>query len=69
MGFGEMWVPGSPHRHTVFAFAAGHGTTMQTDGIDTRTIKTLDIDFAVYRYRNVTERSLRRHDRVHAMTR
>jgi hypothetical protein len=37
--------------NTVLLMSFGHGTTTQTDGLMTRTIKTLDVDVAVYRYR------------------
>lgn len=53
IGFGEIWKEGSPTRHTIFVMAFGHGTTTQTDGGETRTIKQLDLDFAVYRFRHL----------------
>ncbi|NVB79568.1 MAG: hypothetical protein HOV81_14320 [Kofleriaceae bacterium] len=53
LGFGEMWKPGSSHRHTIFSMSLGHGTTTQTDSLDTRTTKTIDLDFSLYRYRNI----------------
>jgi hypothetical protein len=53
IGFGEVWSPGSRSRHTIFSMALGHGTTTQADGLETRTIKQLDLDFAMYRYRHL----------------
>jgi len=50
---GEGWIPGSPHRHSVFVAALGHRTTIQTDGMERRNIVELDLDFAMYRYRHV----------------
>lgn len=53
IGFGEVWWDG-PGRHTIFKMALGHGTTHQGD----RTVKTLDLDFALYRYRRVGDATL-----------
>jgi len=53
IGFGEIWddrKPDAPH-HTILPMVFGHGETRQVDGVDTRTIVTLDLDLAVYRYR------------------
>lgn len=53
IGFGEFW--GNPQRrHTVFMMAFGHGVTKQED----RTVKTLDLDFALYRYRRLGDATL-----------
>lgn len=49
-GFGEIW--DSPrHRHTIMTMAFGHGVMHQGD----RTVKTIDFDFSLYRFRRVTE--------------
>jgi hypothetical protein len=49
---GEFWDEGSPHRHTIASVALGHGTTTQHDDLDVRTIKELDLELALYRYRH-----------------
>ena len=50
---GEMWKDDEARRrHTLFDMALGHGTMHQGD----RTVKTIDIDFALYRYRYLGER-------------
>src|SRR5690606_1462654 len=46
IGFGELWSR-EESRHTIFMMALGHGTTHQGE----RTVRTLDLDFALYRYR------------------
>ncbi len=48
IGFGEVWW-NEKHRHTIFMMALGHGTTEQAD----RTVKTLDLDFTLYRLRRL----------------
>jgi hypothetical protein len=53
IGFGEVWW-NEKHRHTLFKMALGHGATVQDD----RTVKTLDLDFALYRFRRVTDWTL-----------
>jgi hypothetical protein len=53
IGFGEVWW-NDKHRHTFAMVALGHGVTEQDD----RTVKALDIDFALYRYRRVTDWTL-----------
>ena len=45
MALGEGW--SGRHRSTVMKMALGHGTTTQLD----RTVKTIDFDFFLYRYR------------------
>ncbi len=57
LGFGEIFGDDDTHRHTIFSMALGHGTTTQADGDATRTIKTVDLDFSLYRYRD-TRRGL-----------
>jgi hypothetical protein len=48
---GPYWKrDGSPF-HSTFVMAIGHGTTTQTDRIDTQVTRTIDVDFAMYRYR------------------
>jgi hypothetical protein len=53
IGFGEVWW-NEKHRHTIFMMALGHGVMVQDD----RTVKTLDLDFALYRFRRVTDWTL-----------
>ena len=48
IGFGEFW-GNQQRRHMIFMMALGHGVTTQDD----RTVKTLDLDFALYRYRRL----------------
>jgi hypothetical protein len=50
IGFGEAWWK-EEHRHTLASIALGHGVTQQDD----RTVKTLDLDFVLYRFRRVTD--------------
>jgi hypothetical protein len=52
-GFGEIWEGDSGH-HTILSMALGHGTIHQ----GARTVKTLDLDVAVYRYRRVGDHEL-----------
>lgn len=54
LGLGEAWTPGSPHRHSIFVVALGHGTTTQNDGATRRHIVEIDADVALYRYRHIT---------------
>jgi hypothetical protein len=53
IGFGELWDDRKVDaaHHTVLPMSFGHGETTQVDGAETRTIVTLDLDVAVYRYR------------------
>ncbi|HTL31948.1 MAG TPA: hypothetical protein VL326_02420 [Kofleriaceae bacterium] len=53
IGFGELWDDRKENaaRHTVLPMVFGHGETTQVDGSETRTIVTLDLDLAVYRFR------------------
>ena len=53
IAFGEWW-GNERHRHTIFKMALGHGTTHHGD----RTVKTIDLDFALYRYRRVVDSTL-----------
>ncbi|HEY5925778.1 MAG TPA: hypothetical protein VIV11_29025 [Kofleriaceae bacterium] len=53
IGFGEVWWQ-RQNRHTLAMIALGHGTLEQAD----RTVKTLDIDFTLYRYRRVTDSTI-----------
>jgi hypothetical protein len=50
---GELW-EGDSGRHTILSMAIGHGTVHQGE----RTVKMLDLDVAVYRYRGVGEHAL-----------
>lgn len=56
IGLGEAWLPGSPHRYSVFVLAIGHRGTAQRDGVERRNVVELDLEFAMVRYRHVTER-------------
>ncbi len=53
IGFGELW-SNEKRRHTIFMMALGHGVTTQDD----RTVTTLDLDFALYRYRRISDATL-----------
>src|SRR5690606_4089219 len=53
IGFGELWSR-EESRHTIFMMALGHGTTHQGE----RTVRTLDLDFALYRYRSLRDATL-----------
>jgi hypothetical protein len=48
LGFGPIWKDNGV-RHTAFLVDFGHGETTQQDGAEIRTIKSLDIDLAMYR--------------------
>lgn len=49
-GFGEAFGDDESRRHSILMMAIGHGTTTQTDAMETRTIKELDVTVDVYRY-------------------
>ncbi|HUS28048.1 MAG TPA: hypothetical protein VMZ53_06050 [Kofleriaceae bacterium] len=53
-GAGELYNRRNPNaRHTILPMIFGHGETTQVDGSESRTIVTLDLDLAAYRYRRV----------------
>lgn len=50
LAVGPIWDEDSDPRHSIMLIALGHGTTTQHDGPETRTMKSIDLDFTLYRY-------------------
>ena len=55
LGMGQLWKDDSNHRHTVFVMTLGHGETHQAE----RTVKTIDLDFFLYRFELLGETAVR----------